>query len=322
MKTLITHIRSAVFGLLRSRATLEAGIFLLRLKVVGPETVSRWRRNGLRAYLRGRSQSAVSRPKAKTAIRKLIHGGRLAYLFEWGKLLKLRDLEQIKYRWETKLRAGLQNAGLRKDEILSRCRAFFGDPKRRATLWRVFGFQFAIIVGIVILQKSATMMLNSDSKPVENAASDSNATSPTTTVSDEPREYTAALLAAPRDELRRQQFETVVAAVKGLRRTSLAEKMDSRPVGYWSRLQDDIAVACASMEIYLQLEKVLDNYEAAKRLIDENNCIGSISGKIGLRSGDWITIIKKNASAGGGIPLHCLRPRSGNSCYWTAADWK
>ena len=177
MKTLITHIRSAVFGLLRSRATLEAGIFLLRLKIVGPETVSCWRRNGLRAYLRGRSQSAVSRP-------------------------------------ETKLRAGLQNAGLRKDEILSRCRVFFGDPKRRAMLWRVFGFQFAIIVGIVILQKSATMMLNSDSKPGENAASDSNATSPTT-VSDEPREYTAGLLAAPRDELRRQQFETVVAAVKG-----------------------------------------------------------------------------------------------------------
>jgi hypothetical protein len=103
-------IWSAIVGLLRSRAALQAEILILRhqlivlrrkspkrlslnnidrlmfvglyrlapelldtLKILKPETVIRWHRAGFRAYWRRKSRSHGGRPKTSAEVRGLIH---------------------------------------------------------------------------------------------------------------------------------------------------------------------------------------------------------------------------------------------------------
>ena len=111
---------SALIGLLRSRARLEAEILVLRqqinvlrrnspkrfvfrtfdrlvfvglyrlapsivdaLAIVRPETVVRWHRAGFRSFWRWKSRRRVGRPKVPLEIRKLIRGMSLANPL-WG----------------------------------------------------------------------------------------------------------------------------------------------------------------------------------------------------------------------------------------------
>src|SRR6266403_2637291 len=120
MREVCSRIWSALIGLFRSRASLQADILTLRhqlnvlrrkspqrltftsidrlvfaglyrlapgvldaLKIVGPETVIRWHRAGFRAYWRWKSRPRNGRPKTPLEIRQLIREISLANPL-WG----------------------------------------------------------------------------------------------------------------------------------------------------------------------------------------------------------------------------------------------